>query len=121
MFTSAHASPFFGNVQPTSCERDYCLNALYALEQIGDKRDLPDVERLLKEPSITDEIRTAAERCAKAIRERRAREESKDVLLRPDHKPEAPATLLRPAAETADTPPQQLLRPVASDAPHPPA
>lgn len=83
---------------------------LYALEQIGDKRDLTDVERLLLENRITDEIRTAAARCASVICERVAREEGKDFLLRPERKPEAVDTLLRPSAELQDTPSEQLLR-----------
>ena len=107
--------PLFVNVQTTWGEHDYCLNALYALEQIGDKRDLPDVERLLKEYYITDEVRSASEHCAQTIRERVAREESKDVLLRADRKPEAVATLLRPSAENVDTLPQQLLRAASNE------
>ena len=89
---------------------EYCLSVLYALEQIGDKRDLPDIERLLKEHYITDEIRVAAERCAEVIRERVAREEGKDFLLRPERKPEAVDTLLRPSGERSDTPNKELLR-----------
>jgi hypothetical protein len=99
---------------------DYYFAALHALEQIGDKRDLPDIERLLKEHYITDEVRAAAERCVEVIRERVAREEGKDVLLRADRKPEAVETLLRPSAENADTPPQQLLRAATNDAHDPP-
>jgi hypothetical protein len=94
---------------------EYCLEVLSALEQIGDKRDLPDVEQLLKTHNIPDEIRAAAERCVEVIRERVAREEGKDFLLRADRKPDAVATLLRPSIEHADTPPQQLLRAAVSD------
>ena len=59
----------------------YIFDILSALEQIGDKRDLPDVERLLKEHAVTNEVRVAAERCAQVIRERVAREAGKDILL----------------------------------------
>ena len=89
---------------------EYCLSVLYALEQIGDKRDLSDVQRLLKADYITDEIRAAAARCAQVIWERVAYEEGKDVLLRADRKPDAVATLLRPSAENAHTLPRKLLR-----------
>jgi hypothetical protein len=96
------------------------LPVLSALEQIGDKRDLPDVERLLKYDTLKDEVRAAAERCAQTIRERLANENARDFLLRADRKPEAVETLLRPSSEKADTPPQQLLRAATSDAPDPP-
>ena len=100
---------------------EYCLSALYALEQIGDKRDLPDVQRLLKADYITDEIRVAAEFCVQVIWERVAHEEGKDFLLRADRKPENGETLLRPAVENADTPPEQLLRAAPPDTHDPPA
>ena len=99
---------------------DYCLPMLSALEKIGDKRDLPDVELLLKSQHFTDEIRVAAERCALVIWERVAREEGKDFLLRADRKPYTIETLLRPTTENAGTPPQQLLRAATSDAHDPP-
>ncbi len=95
-------------------DTDYCILVLSALEQVGDKRDLPDMERLLKEYYVTDKVRAAAERCMQTITERIARENLKDVLLRPDRNPDAPATLLRPSAERANSAPQQLLRASAS-------
>ena len=88
----------------------HSLLALRMFEQIGDKRDLPAIERISKEEYRTDEIRIAAERCAEVIRERVAREEGKDFLLRPERKPEAVDTLLRPSEERTDTLPEQLLR-----------
>ena len=100
---------------------EYCLPMVYALKQIGDKRDLPDVERLLKQPYITEEIRTAAEHCAQTIWERVTHEEGKNFLLRADRKPEAVATLLRPSVERDDTPPEQLLRAATSDEGNTPA
>ena len=100
---------------------DYCLTVLSALEQIGDKRDLPDVERLRKEAYITDDIRAAVEHCAEAIRERIAREEGKDFLLRGYRKPESVEILLRPSVANVDTPPELLLRAAISDAHDPPA
>lgn len=81
----------------------YCLDVLSALEQIGDKRDLPDVERLLKENAVPDEVRAAAERCAKVIWERAAREVGKDILLRPvtSATTTSDAELLRAASDDA--------------------
>ena len=66
--------------------------------------------------NITDELRVSMQHCAHVIQERAAREVGKDILLRPDRKPEALNTLLRPAAENADTP-QQLLRASTSEQP----
>lgn len=94
----------------------YARAGLHALEYLGDKDDLPEIERLLAEDDITDELRAAVEHCAHVIRERAGREVGKDILLRADRKPEALATLLRPSVENADPPPQQLLR--ASTAEH---
>lgn len=91
------------------------MRALVALERIGDKRDLPDLERLLKAGSLSDEIRAAATRCAQTINERLTQEKVRDVLLRADSKPEAVQTLLRPSVENAAAPPQQLLRAAAND------
>jgi hypothetical protein len=110
----------FGSNQVMLRNNASSLPLLYALEQIGDKRDLPDVEQLLKYKTLTDEVRAAAERCAQTIRERLANENARDFLLRADRKPEAVETLLRPSSEKADTPPQQLLRAATSDAPDPP-
>ncbi len=104
------------NVPMDDCsDAVYCLLVLSALEQIGDRRDLSDVERLIKKYYTTDKVRAAADQCVQVIKERIAYENLKDVLLRPDHNPDAPATLLRALAERADSAPQQLLRASASD------
>lgn len=98
----------------------YCLPMLDLLEPIGGYHDLVDVKELLRREDITDEIREAAERCAEVVRERVAREEEKDLLLRPEHKPEVVETLLRPSEERQDTPPEQLLRATSDDDAEPP-
>ena len=94
----------------------YACGVLHALEHIGNKDDLPEIERMLGAVNITDELRVSMQHCAHVIQERAAREVGKDILLRPDRKPEALNTLLRPAAENADTP-QQLLRASTSEQP----
>jgi hypothetical protein len=99
----------------------YCLMVLTALEQIGDKRDLRDVEQIMKEPYVSGEVRLAAQRCAQTIARRILHEGHKDLLLRPSLEPAAGDTLLRPAGERADTPPQQLLRAASADDPDIPA
>ncbi len=91
------------------------LSALRALEHIGDKQDLADIEMLLTDHYSTKAVRIAAEHCAEVIRERVAREEGKDFLLRPEREPVAVATLLRPSEERSDTPTNQLLRPVSAE------
>ena len=97
----------------------YARGVLHALEQVGDKRDLPRIESLLGAANVTEEFHAAVQRCFDVVTERVTREKDKDVLLRADRKPESPATLLRPSVENADTSPQQLLRATAS-APHDP-
>jgi hypothetical protein len=99
---------------------EHCLLVLSALEQIGDRRDLPDIQRLMKEPYISAEVRTAAQRCAQIITERIAREDHRDFLLRPDIKPEAVDTLLRPSEERTNTSPRELLRATSTDDADPP-
>ena len=99
----------------------YARGVLHALEQIGDKRDLPKIESLLGAANVTEEFHAAAQRCFDVVTERVTREKDKDVLLRADRKPEAVATLLRPSVENADTIPEQLLRSAAPDSPAPPA
>ncbi len=89
---------------------DTGFTVLHTLEQIGDTPDLRNLERLLQAPYLNDEFRIAAEFCAEVIRQRIAREEGRDILLRPERKPEAVDTLLRPSEERQDTTPEQLLR-----------
>ena len=81
----------------------YAQGALHALEQVGDKRDLPGIENLLKSYYITEELRSAIHHCADMVAERVAREKDKDVLLRADRKPEAVAMLRAAASDEGNT------------------
>ncbi len=91
------------------------FSILRLLEQVGDKRDLPDVERFLENGSLLNEPRVVAERCAQVIQERIAKKEGKDVLLRPERKPEAVESLLRSSEERQDTSAGELLRATSAD------
>lgn len=93
---------------------------LQALEQIGDRRALPEVERLADAEAFThtqQRIKDAANECLPALIDKTVRERAGQRLLRPSTAPgEAEETLLRPAQGMASIDPQLLLRPMnASD------
>jgi hypothetical protein len=94
----------------------YARGLIHALEQIGDKRDLPQIQVWLQNERCKAELTASLQRCFDIVSERVAREEGKDFLLRPDSKPETGETLLRAAAECADRPTEQLLRAASDDA-----
>lgn len=98
----------------------YARGALHALEQIGDKNDLAHLESLLHAVHTTEEFRAAVKHCLNIVLERVTREEGKDVLLRPERKPEASETLLRASLEQTNMQPEQLLRATAGDQGNPP-
>jgi hypothetical protein len=90
---------------------------LKALEQVGDARALPEVERLAVR-SREPRIRTAAQSCLPALRERIAQEREQARLLRPADSPSllrparAPVeNLVRPAQGPGNVEPEKLLRP----------
>lgn len=92
---------------------------LRALENIGDKRDLPDVLRLIEDNGWyferKEEISAAAQRCAEIIEERIGREQDREILLRPGIQPDVAPVLLRPACEATTDQPKHLLRAVIND------
>ena len=100
----------------------YARKVLQALEHIGGKHDFPEIERLLVTgdrlliaDDIKTELRDCAQHCIQVVRERAAREEGKDILLRADCKPQAVATLLRPSSENTETSSHELLRASTSE------
>lgn len=95
----------------------YARGVLHALEHVGCKDDLPAIMRMLDIVDATPEFRASVQHCAQVVRERAAREEGKDILLRADCKPQAVATLLRHSIESADTPSYELLRATPSEHP----
>lgn len=111
----------------------YLPGLIHAFTQIGDKRDLPEIQsqlrsvyRLAKGPAAEPHtlpapghtwiredhwrLATSLKHCLYVVTERAAREEGKDFLLRPDSRSESGDGLLRPSAESADGSPEQLLR-----------
>jgi hypothetical protein len=111
-----------------------------ALQQVGDARAIPAVERILDpSPGVaglaglldrtltasaereTEDLRRAAEDCLRTLRERAENDRQRSTLLRPSQDPApAAATLLRPAgAGRASS--DGLLRPAGGDGPLPPA
>jgi hypothetical protein len=87
---------------------------LRAFEQVGDSKALAVVERLAKREAKTEgekRIQEAAEACLPALQYRAEQERSSQTLLRAAMPSSAASeTLLRAAAGTQDTAPEQLLR-----------
>jgi hypothetical protein len=88
---------------------------LAALQQVGDARAIPAVEKLAagKGAAAKDgKLRQEAIDCLPVLRERAEEERVRQTLLRPASEPEGGDTLLRPAAGAGDVDEGVLLRPV---------
>ncbi len=103
----------------TSMDDQLVVAILRALEQIGDERALPLVEKLAERPVSTragQRIREAATECLPALLNRTGQERVGQTLLRATEAPDQPAeALLRPAAHVAGRGEDSLLRSVAED------
>lgn len=97
----------------------YQLAALKALQQVGDEKSIPIVERFYASDGsgpAAQAVRDEARVTLGFLRERAERERIAHTLLRPSMDPASPAEmLLRPAAGAGDTDPDVLLRPVDAD------
>jgi hypothetical protein len=98
------------------------LAILKALEQVGDEKAIPFVERLAegKANFKSQEVRKAAATCLPYLREQAAKQKEHQTLLRPSSAADvvttAPDTLLRPAQYGGSTTePQELLRASAGE------
>ncbi len=95
-------------------EENFVLAVLKALEQVGDSRALPLVEKLAQGDAETYQekrIRDAAQACLPFLRQRIEQESASRQLLRAASASGVPAdTLLRPAQSVSETGPEQLLR-----------
>jgi hypothetical protein len=88
---------------------DFALVLLQALEKVGDGRAVYTLEHRLFLPPVA--VRQEANRILPLLRERKRQEEASSMLLRASSEPATPAVeLLRPAAQTRETAPEQLLR-----------
>jgi len=89
------------------------LAVLKALEQIGDKRELPLVERLAAGGGLAkreERVRQAAQECLPYLQQRVLGMEANQTLLRASDRLEASDTLLRAAQNSTATSAEQLLR-----------
>jgi hypothetical protein len=91
------------------------LAILKALEQVGDDKALPHVEKLAEGEGVVrgdfSRIREAAQACLPALQQRAEWERSRQTLLRAASASDTPSdVLLRPAGGTIEADPQQLLR-----------
>lgn len=99
----------------TRRESAYQIALIQALEQIGDPKAVPAVERLAQvTPRRPEEqlVRDAAEEALPAIRDRAEAAREASLLLRPAEVAPDANLLLRPAAGTQTADPASLLRPV---------
>ncbi len=97
------------------CPTDLRIAALKALEQVGDARAVPLVERLTKMRLRTQarlRVKQAAIECLPMLKANCGEVEAARTLLRASHAEAArPDTLLRPASGAGQTATQELLRP----------
>ena len=97
----------------TSGNKPLTLATLKALEQIGDEKAIPEVEKLANGTRFANieenEIRDAANHCLPFLRERAAAQKAGQELLRASGLNMNTADLLRPTSSQA-TEPQELLR-----------
>jgi hypothetical protein len=102
-----------GNPPGISMGHDpYTKLVLEALEKIGDRRDLSDIQKLIDHHLLRDDdIRTLARRVADVISERSAGGSDASTLLRPGNNLEQSDELLRAAQKSSDTKQSELLRP----------
>lgn len=105
------------------------VSILKALEQVGGAKELPLVERLSREHSLSfktarmpDIIQKAAAECLPFLQERAREQRASEQLLRASSAPATPDNmLLRPATASAHFLPEQLLRPSEPNPPKPAA
>lgn len=97
------------------CQGEFSELILKALEHIGDRRDLPDVQRLIHHRLLhRTEVRELAHLCANAIIAREAQGSNANMSLRPGDKSDEPNSLLRSASDATTTDQSVLLRPTSS-------
>lgn len=87
---------------------------LKALEQIGDARAIPKVERIVDapfSPQYPTRVVEAAQECLPFLQQRAEQSRQASTLLRASEVISTPETLLRPAKEGASVQTEQLLRP----------
>lgn len=98
----------------TAFPDDLRIAALKALEQVGDAKSIPIVERLAQRLPRTDSetaVRKAALECLPMLRANCGEVDAARTLLRAAHAEDArPDTLLRPANGAAQTASRDLLR-----------
>lgn len=101
---------------------EFALVVLKALEQIGDEKALPMVERLARgDKDIDARVTEAAKECLPALRMRAENAKAAQTLLRGSGISNvAPDTLVRPAMPLPVEPADQLLRAAALGAEHVP-
>ncbi len=88
---------------------DLKIAILKALEQIGDEKAVPHVEKLAR-TARNPQVRFAAQECLPYVQQRAEHARVEQTLLRAGTQPDALDTLLRPVVSSAPTEPQQLLR-----------
>jgi hypothetical protein len=109
------AGNYSENASIASRKAAVMLQALKALEQIGDESAIPVVQNLTS-TTLNQNImvRQAAEQCLEYLRLNAGRQREMQTLLRASSSAAAaPDTLLRPASSNGETAPEQLLRPQA--------
>ncbi|HLK61098.1 MAG TPA: hypothetical protein VKU00_31335 [Chthonomonadaceae bacterium] len=94
---------------------DFVLAALKALQQVGDARALPVVQKLANRTdrsAAAQSIRAAAQECLPFLELRAAQEQASQTLLRASGvNATPPDTLLRPVQNPIQVPAEELLRP----------
>lgn len=89
---------------------DFLLAILKALEQVGDEKAVPYVERLAR-TAKQERLRTAARACLPFLTQRVTQEQVHRTLLRASEPASIPLDeLVRPAGTNAEVAPAQLLR-----------
>ncbi len=107
-----------GDSAPLAYLTEFRLAILKALEQVGDERAIPAVQRVANTPAFlptAKRLREAAERCLPLLQSNHQTIEATKTLLRASSAEQAsPETLLRAAEFMPDAAPGELLR--AADA-----
>ena len=108
-----------GDAAPVVYREPFRHAILKALEQVGDERAIPAVQRIANTPAFLPaarRLRAAAERCLPLLQSNHQTVEATKTLLRASSAEQAaPDTLLRPAALSNPTAPSELLRPAEAD------
>ena len=103
-----------GDSAPFAYLTDFRLAILKALEQVGDERAIPAVQRIAVTPAFlptAKRLREAAERCLPLLQSNHQTIEATKTLLRASSAEQAsPETLLRAAEFAPDAAPDKLLR-----------